>query len=283
MHITHQLENIKIIREYIPKNYDVANGFVLFVHNATEERKIKKGFDPLNMGSYSVSRQCDIIVYDSSTIPVIFKDDDFVIVRPESVRCIIEVKSKANRKEVDNILNSFNDFALKWQKSFSFYKEHNYAYDLKKPILMSMCWEIAKNKKGYPLITNKRIREQIANFYNINVDKDNLKGFPILNELYCYNEFEICDSYEIQEKEILQGWSSLTGKFIRYSENNEVYYDGDSTISKLLATIHWSLGSDNFNRFYSYHCETKENGFLGFSKWLDKSEQQKELNSDRRN
>lgn len=270
---------LKIIKEYIPKKYDVGTGFVLFVHDATEERKLKKGFDKLNMGSYSASKQCDIIIYDSSTIPLIFKDDDFIIVRPESVKSIIEVKSKANKKEIDSILNSFYDFSLKWQKSSIFYKEHNHDIKLKKPKLFAMCWDVSKNKKGNATISGNKIREQIANFYENNVDKDNLIGFPVLDDLFCYNEFIVSLSVDKKDDKILMGWSTIIGKFIRYN-NDEMFYDGDSTISKLLASIHWALDDNNFNRFYSYHDENRENDFQGFSKWLEKSEHMKALNSE---
>jgi len=36
----------KTISEYIPKSYEVGTGFVLFVHEATEERASTPGFDP---------------------------------------------------------------------------------------------------------------------------------------------------------------------------------------------------------------------------------------------
>ena len=62
----------KVISEYLPKVFEVGTGFVLFVHEATEERAKKPGFDKLNMGSYSVSKQCDVIIFDSSKIPVAF-------------------------------------------------------------------------------------------------------------------------------------------------------------------------------------------------------------------
>jgi len=274
---------INVIKEYIPKKYEVATDFVLFVQEATEERKLKKGFDPLNMGSYVVSKQCDIIIYDSSTITVIFKDSDFVIVRPESVKAIIEVKSNANKKEVNNILDGCLDFALKWQKTRKFYERHQNVI-LKKPFLFAMCWDISKNKKGNTLTNGKRIREQVIKFYNDNVDKNDLISFPILDSLYCYNECIISHMADTSNNDIFQGWGTKVGKFIRYDEHNIPYYGGDSTISKLLASIHYSLGED-FNRFYSYHDETRELNVLnyrydGFSIWLTDKKQIKALNSD---
>lgn len=275
---------INVIKEYIPKKYEVATGFVLFVHEATEERKLKKGFDPLNMGSYTVSKQCDIIIYDSSTIPVVFKDNDFVILRPESVKAIIEVKSNANTREINNILEGCLDFALKWQKTRKFYDDHYHGKIPRKPFLFAMCWDISKNKKGNTLTNGKKIREQITMFYNERVNKDDLIGFPILDSLYCYNECIINHMADATHSNIVQGWGTKVGKFIRYDRNNSPYYEGDATVSSLLASIHYSLGEE-FNRFYSYHNETKELNVLnykynGFSQWLTEKEHQKTLNSD---
>ena len=161
---------IKTIKEYLPEKYKVATGFVLFVHEATENRKLQTGFDPLNMGSYCVSKQCDILIYDASTIPVVFKDDDFVILRPESVKAVIEVKSNANTKEISNILNGFLDFAKKWQLTQQFYSEHH--TKVRKPNLYAMCWDISKGKNGKALTNGAKVRKQIQKFYIDNVDKN---------------------------------------------------------------------------------------------------------------
>lgn len=277
---------IKIIREYLPDKYKVGSGFVLFVHEATDERAFKKGFDYLNMGSYTVSKQCDILIYDASTIPVVFKDDDFVVLRPESVKAVIEVKSNANKKEIDNILDGFLDFGKKWQKSQQFYTQH-YQSPIRKPKLFAMCWGISKNKSGNDVTNGTKIREQITKHYDDNVDKENLAGFPILESLYVYNNFQINNMVWIDEKNddsILQGWGTDIGKFIRYNNQNKPYVDGDSTISSLLADIHWSLGEE-FNRFYSHHSETREINILnykhyGFSPWLTELKHKLALNLD---
>ncbi|MDD3597841.1 DUF6602 domain-containing protein [Sulfuricurvum sp.] len=277
---------IKIIREYLPDKYKVGTGFVLFVHDATEERALKKGFDHLNMGSYTVSKQCDILIYDASTIPVVFKDDDFVILRPESVKAVIEVKSNANKHEIDNILEGFIDFGKKWQQSQKFYKKHQQL--IIKPRLFAMCWGISKNKNGKETTNGTKVREQITKYYDENVDKEDLTGFPILEALYVYNDFQVSNMVWIDDKKvnttILQGWGTSIGKFVRYDNKNEPYADGDSTISRLLANIHWSLGEE-FNRFYSYHDEIRGANVLnyqhdGFSPWLFESKHKRALNLD---
>jgi len=66
------------IKNYIPKHYSVGHGFIF------------KGVD-------NISRQCDIIIYDSSFFPPLFKRDDFVVLVPESVMTVIEVKTNITK------------------------------------------------------------------------------------------------------------------------------------------------------------------------------------------
>lgn len=64
-----------ILRKHLPKNVSVGTGFI--------------------MGENGLSTQTDIIVYRND-VPVMFQQADFVIVVPESVLGIIEVKSSIN-------------------------------------------------------------------------------------------------------------------------------------------------------------------------------------------
>jgi len=279
-----------VLEEYIPNKYQVGTGFVLFAHQASEERSSKPGFDRLNMGSHSVSKQCDIIIYDASELPVVFKDHDFVIVRPESVKAIIEVKGSVNKKAVDKTLDSFYDFGKKWHACQSFYAEHGQQLS-RAPLLYAMCWDISKNKQGKPVTDGTKVRELIANYYKKNLDSSLLMGFPVLDSLYIYNECEVscmvwCD-YEDDDKQelsIKKGWSTDSGKFIRYNDEQKPYREGDSTISSLLAGLHCSF-EEGFNRFYSYVAETREYTAVpyehhGFSCWLTDDNDIKNSNND---
>src|SRR5262245_55486950 len=81
---------VNCIREFIPRRFEVGNGFVLF-----PEPGIVRGAGGRNKLvtlNHSISKQLDIIVFDSSEYPVVFRDGDFVIVRPESVKAIVELE-----------------------------------------------------------------------------------------------------------------------------------------------------------------------------------------------
>ncbi len=65
-----------VIRRFLPSNFSIGTGFVL-AHYLTESH---------------ITSQIDIIVYDNS-FPALFHEDDFVVLTPQSVRAIIEVKT----------------------------------------------------------------------------------------------------------------------------------------------------------------------------------------------
>jgi hypothetical protein len=86
-----------ILRNRLPNNLSVGTGFVLtqLTHNEN-----------------IVSKQIDILIYDN-TQPPIFNEGDFVIVTQNSVRAIIEVKSKilSNRTDKNGLYKVVENFS----------------------------------------------------------------------------------------------------------------------------------------------------------------------------
>lgn len=135
----------KLISEYIPKTFEVGTGFVLFPVEKKFKNKPPNGFDPLNMSAHIISKQCDILVYDAGSVPVIFKDDDFVVLRPEAVKAVIEVKGSLNPKEVGSSLKGLLDFGRKWRECQKFYKAHSQPI-IPRPPMFIMAWDITRRK-----------------------------------------------------------------------------------------------------------------------------------------
>jgi hypothetical protein len=104
------------IRGFLPSTVRVGTGFVLFPHT-DDAPPAGDYYDPLNQSAFSISRQCDILVYDDARYPTIFRDQDFVIVRPEAVRAVIEVKGAISLPQTRQALESFDDFARKWRRT----------------------------------------------------------------------------------------------------------------------------------------------------------------------
>ncbi|SHL45103.1 hypothetical protein SAMN05444484_1011530 [Flavobacterium chilense] len=86
-----------ILRSRLPNNLSVGTGFVLNQISHTEN---------------TVSKQIDILIYDN-TQPTIFTEGDFVIVTQNSVKALIEVKSKvsSNRTHKNGLYKVVENFS----------------------------------------------------------------------------------------------------------------------------------------------------------------------------
>lgn len=83
-----------IIRRFLPEKYIIGTGFVV---KQTQNR-----------GEHLSSKQIDLIIYDDAS-PVLFKEGDFVILTPDAVRGIIEIKANLQNQIVANVLRQANE------------------------------------------------------------------------------------------------------------------------------------------------------------------------------
>jgi len=85
--------NEVILREFLSKhasgNFEVSQGFIC----DPSEKK-------------SVSRQCDILVYNKNRYPVVYADGPIKVVWPESVAMVIEVKTTLFKKDIESALEN---------------------------------------------------------------------------------------------------------------------------------------------------------------------------------
>lgn len=84
-----------MLRRFLPEKYLIGTGFVV---KQTGE----------DYGSHLTSKQIDIIIYDNGS-PVLFKEGDFVILTPDSVKAIIEVKANLQNQGLTEIVNTANE------------------------------------------------------------------------------------------------------------------------------------------------------------------------------
>ena len=73
-----------VLKRHLPKSLEVGTGFI-----------VKDG---------EVSTQIDILIYDT-TKPILFQDGDFVVVTPDLVKAIIEVKTRLRKADLATELN----------------------------------------------------------------------------------------------------------------------------------------------------------------------------------
>lgn len=83
-----------VIKRFLPEKYTIGTGFVI---KQTEIR-----------GEHLSSRQIDLIIYDDES-PILFKEGDFVILTPDSVRGIIEVKANLQNQGLTAVLKQANE------------------------------------------------------------------------------------------------------------------------------------------------------------------------------
>ena len=158
---------MNLLKNYIPKKYSIATGFVLFPH----ARKLPYPTGEFNPTEYKISRQTDIIIYDSNDYSPIFTDGDFVVVPCSSVRSVIEVKSTLNSDSLKHCLNYFDDFSIKLDKYSSILdKEGNVGKSNEQKInFYAFFWnnkKISKTTKNMSEKINKTYGKQLQLFIN---------------------------------------------------------------------------------------------------------------------
>ncbi len=93
--LTSGTANEMILRNFLselsPGRYNVGQGFIC---------------DPTR--SDKVSKQCDIIVYDQIDFPLVHSEGEIKIVWPNSVKIIIEVKTKLDKKSLYKAINNIS-------------------------------------------------------------------------------------------------------------------------------------------------------------------------------
>jgi hypothetical protein len=264
---------MSIISQFVPKRYDVGTGFVIFPTARQFLNGVPEAYDVLNSADHVVSRQCDIIVFDANEFPVIFRDGDFVVVRPEAVRAIVEVKGSLRPKVIDEFMEHFIDFGRKWKNCRTFYREKHQPTKLGEPGLFVMIWQVAVDGRGIPTSDGTRLRKRIGDIYKRKLSREELHKFPILDAAYIYADSAVAGTYCLLKNDIpCFGFSTSGGRFVRFDDNGAPIEAGDRTVASLLAGIHYSLEVP-FNRFFSYAQQTNRTDLFphphqGFTPWL---------------
>jgi hypothetical protein len=255
------------IRDYLPNTVEVGTGFVLFPRTEDEPRANSPYYDPLNQSAYVVSKQCDILIFDVARFPPIFRDGDFVVVRPEAVRAVIEVKGALSVRETRTALESFHDFGVKWRSAQQFYAAHHQP-TTEKPGLFILAWDFQRDRRGRAATDPTRLRKQIAEFYANTLDVNDADGYPFLMKLLVHQECEIGSIFGMEDQAdggSRFGMHTSDGRFTRIDENDQPFRDRVRTIASLLASLHYLVAKDEFNRFFSYVDEVRGQDLLDFA------------------
>lgn len=91
--------------------------------------KVGRGFI---LTKHGLTTQCDILLYNASS-PMLFRDGELVILTPDAVMGIIEVKSRTTRTNLAATLEKFSEIGRKMgrEKSHCFFGLFSYETDIK--------------------------------------------------------------------------------------------------------------------------------------------------------
>lgn len=74
-----------LLRSYVPKRFEIGSGFVLSDDD-------------------TLSKQVDILIYNAQDFPPLFREDDLVVICPEALHAVIEIKTAEQRKFLEEAL-----------------------------------------------------------------------------------------------------------------------------------------------------------------------------------
>ena len=144
----------KIIERNLPKKYSVGTGFIL-------GKKMSKS---------ARLNQIDIIIFDSDNYPTLLEESgDFYIVEPDSVRAIIEVKTKLESTKLINAIMRMNEIG-----EFVYNNSNECREDLFVGIFSFEGYELENYDEGtikivmekiYKLLQNEKLKGNIKRSY----------------------------------------------------------------------------------------------------------------------
>lgn len=235
---------ISFLNQNLPKRYKAKSGFVIFPKQRIFIVKTPEDYDSMNRSSYIISKQIDILIYDNIESCPVFEDENIVLLAPEAVKGIIEVKGTLNSKHLEVAINLLIDYKNKWIEYKSFSEEHHIVEPLTVPTMYIYSWEFKKNKKGQRELTGKYIRNRLAKLLKENATSSNYKESPFINSVFVYNECEVSHTLsaeEVQKPSI--GYMTTRGQSTVFTDDGKLIQEGDKTLFSLLRDI---LVSNNF-------------------------------------
>lgn len=203
-----------VLRRFLPQKYRIGTGFVVKRQNINVDHK--------------TSKQIDLIVYDTS-FPSLFSEGDFVIIPPEAVKGIIEVKTNLQNQtpiEVIGKMNETGKFIFEGKK------------DKTKPLFNGIfsyegfdnsvdCPESIKTKLRNSVNTSGRSKSKYYTVNHISLNKNLfLKYWLDDNKFSLYNLENLSFSYFISNLIYF-----VTEEYIEHE--SDLWFPGDKTPNKI--------------------------------------------------
>jgi len=213
---------ISVLKKYVPKKYHVATGFI-------DGR----------------TKQIDIIIYDQQNYIPLFRENDLVVVKPDSVRAVIEVKTTLNSDSLWEALEGIHQV----------FRHSTHAIPVFKGVFAF--------NSNYE--STESVIERIKNFYN-----------DSSNQYYSSQLNDIVDSVCVPEKHIVfTDYVKPKSKFFKntispgcysFTNQGDISVEASSFFSDLFAHLDVDLVAKkvNLNHFeiLGHEIEYSWNGFI---------------------
>lgn len=168
-----------ILRRFLPDKYLIGTGFVVKQTDLRDQ--------------HLSSKQLDLIIYDNGS-PLLFKEGDFVILTPDSVRGIIEIKANLQNQDITEIVSQANE-----NGKFIYEGQINREYKIFNGIF---------SFEGYD------------NNFNLDILTDNIKlGNQIIIEDENYNDY-IVNHISLNKDWFIKYWEEDVEPFSIYKIDN---------------------------------------------------------------
>jgi hypothetical protein len=229
---------ISFLNDNLPKKLKAKSGFVVFPTKRRFNTEMPpEDYDSLNRSSYIMSKQIDILVYDVFESSPVFEDDNIVLLSPESVKAVIEVKGTLNGKHLTDSIGLLMDYRNKWIEYKAFSKEHHIAVELKVPALLVYAWEFKRSTNGSRQLTGVTIRKKLSNILKENSTFENYRDTPFISSVFIYKECETTLTVGGDLEELRVGYFTTRGRSTKFLSDGTLQEGGDKTLFGLLRTI----------------------------------------------
>ena len=221
---------INLIMKYLPSKFSVSSGFI-----------------------EGCSRQIDIIVYDSHNYIPLFKENNIVVVRLESVRAIIEVKTTLDQKELDNSIQLLHSLGRYNQPVIPIFKgifAFKATYEKPEKIAKRLIEYYDQNSTGW---SSNKLEYLFQCFDSI----------CVLNKMFIFSSHVFSDSSS--EKKLLPHINTVVDKY--HFNTSGAYF-----LERLFSYFDVENNSRRINNDYFYEikdeAEVKFLGFIHNEGWL---------------
>jgi Domain of unknown function (DUF6602) len=222
---------ITFLNEVLPRKLAAKSGFVAFPTEVPSEKAAKNPkMETLNRSEYTLSKQIDILVYNPYDYTPVYEDQDIVILPPEALSHVVEVKGNLTSSSLTKAISHLEDFCSKWKSYTKFRVEHSFDTELKLPELFVYAWQVHQ-------LSGEHIRKQLGDHLSAVTNVKNYRISPKIDSVFIFGVSHTTLTTEISTNPSTIGYSTGRGQNVRFDDSGKAQYAGDKTMFSLLRSV----------------------------------------------